>query len=127
MKLVQKREADKSILKYFLPFGYMRRHLARAYGFAVENGDFVRREITGYDVRGFRLADVLPLFAVMAYQRRHHAAAKPQPANANIDELKEELGALRREFSVFRKKTESEMERLSVENMRLKLGLVPQG
>jgi hypothetical protein len=132
INLVKKRSDDKSILKYFLPFGYMRRYLARTYGFAVEDGDFKKRPITRSDIKGFRFKDLLPLFVVMRLQEKNGGFSREKvdglSTQRKIEGLERKVSALHRdlklltsEFSEFQKKMLCEIERLSVENMRLLL------
>ena len=45
MTIIKYRKDDRHRLKYLVPYGYMRRHLAKAYGFKVEGGEFVKRRI----------------------------------------------------------------------------------
>ena len=132
INLVKKRSDDKSILKYFLPYGYMRRYLARTYGFVVEDGDFKKRPITRSDIKGFRFKDLLPLFVVMRLQEKNEGFSREKvdglSTQRKIEGLERKVSALHRdlklltsEFSEFRKKMLCEIERLSVENMRLLL------
>lgn len=132
INLVKKRSDDKSILKYFLPYGYMRRYLARTYGFVVEGGEFKKRPITGSDIKGFRFKDLLPLFVVMRLQEKNEGFSqvkvdrlstqrKIEGLERKVSVLHRDLKLLSSEFSEFRKKMLCEIERLSVENMRLLL------
>ena len=126
MAIFIKRKDDKNLLKYLLPYGYMRRHLARVYGFRVVNGDFVKVRIEPRDVSGFRLVDVVPLGFVMAWQRRHPVASFAGMAALSHEEqqiqaLTKDLRRLRAEFVQYRKQANEELERLSVECMRLQL------
>ena len=132
INLVKERSDDKSILKYFLPYGYMRRYLARKYGFVVEDGDFKKRPITRSDIKGFRFKDLLPLFVVMRLQEKNEGFSREKvdglSTQRKIEGLERKVAAFHRdlkllssEFSEFRKKMLCEIERLSVENMRLQL------
>ena len=127
MSIFIKRKDDKNVLKYWLPFGYMRRHLARVYGFRVVNGDFVKVRIEPRDVSGFHLIDMIPLGFVMAWQRRHPVASSSAGGvvlsreERQIQALTKDLRQLRAEFLCYRKQADAEIERLSVECMRLQL------
>ena len=122
MTFIKFRNDDRHRLKYLLPYGYMRRHLAKAYGFKVENGDFVKARILESDVKGFHLIDLLPLGLVMALQRRAGGSPhRTDPLEAKIDVLRKDVERLRRQFAAYRANSECEIERLSVECMRLQL------
>lgn len=123
---IKTRDDDKSILKYFLPYGYMRRYLAKTYGFVVEGGDFKKRPITTSDIKGFRFRDLLPLFLVMRMQCKGKTSVTPLKNKVNslekkVSALHRDLKMLSAEFSDFRKQMYYEIERLSVENMRIEL------
>lgn len=123
---IQTRADDKSILKYFLPYGYMRRYLAKTYGFVVEDGVFKKRPITISDIKGFRLRDLLPLFLVMRMQCKRKACVTSLENKVNglekkVSVLNQDIKLLSAEFSDFRKQMYCEIERLSVENMRIEL------
>lgn len=123
---IKTRDDDKSILKYFLPYGYMRRYLAKTYGFVVEDGDFKKRPITTSDIKGFRFRDLLPLFLVMRMQCKGNTRVTPLKNKVNslekkVSVLHRDLEMLSVEFSDFRKQMYCEIERLSVENMRIEL------
>lgn len=123
---IKTRDDDKSILKYFLPYGYMRRYLAKTYGFVVEDGDFKKRPITTSDIKGFRFRDLLPLFLVMRMQCKGNTSVTPLKNKVNslekkVSVLHRDLEMLSVEFSDFRKQMYCEIERLSVENMRIEL------
>lgn len=126
MAIFIKRKDDKNLLKYLLPYGYMRRHLARVYGYRVVNGDFERVRIEPRDVSGFHLADLLPLGIVMAWQRRHPVetvSPVSSPAERQIQSLTSDLHILKAAFADYRRRTDEEIERLSVECMRLEYAL----
>ena len=114
------------MLKYWLPYGYMRRHLARVYGYRVVNGDFAKVRIESHDVSGFRLVDLLPLGIVMAWQKSHPSkTATPalSPAERQVQSLTRDLRVLKMAFADYRRRTDREIERLSVECMRLEYAL----
>lgn len=121
VSFIHVRSDDRSILKYFLPYGYMRRFLAREYGFVVEDGDFSKRRITVADVSGFHIADVLPLCVVMSLQRRRLRARQKDASIQGLQSVCRELAAVKAEFYDTKIRLEKEVERLSVENMRLEM------
>ena len=126
MVFVARRKEDKNVLKYWLPYGYMRRHLARVYGFRVVNGDFAKVSIESHDVSGFHLVDLLPLGIVMAWQRSHSAktaSSASSPAELQIQSLTRDLCNLQAAFADYRRRTDGEIERLSVECLRLEYAL----
>ena len=126
MVLFLRRKEDKNVLKYWLPYGYMRRHLARVYGYRVVNGDFAKVSIESHDVSGFHLVDLLPLGIVMAWQRRHPVktvSPVSSPAERQIQSLTRDLRSLQAAFADYRRRTDEESERLSVECMRLEYAL----
>ena len=113
----KRRKDDKSLLKYFLPYGIMRRQLARKYDMIVKNGEFVKSKITAKDISGFHFADIFPLAAVMAYQRLG-ATEKCVTADP-MKSLRAEINKLKIEMKKQNQATLTEIERLTVENMRL--------
>lgn len=122
MTFLKFRKDDRRGLKYLLPYGYMRRHLAKAYGFKVENGDFVKARILESDIKGFHLIDILPLGFVMALQRCSGGSPhRTDPLEEKIGVLRKDVELLRRQFAAYRANSECEIERLSVECMRLQL------
>lgn len=127
MTLFKKRAEDKNVAKYLLPYGYMRRHLARVYSYRVERGEFVKTKVTKADVTGFHFKDVLPLGVVMAWQRRKLGPvpppARPNPVDVKIAALHRDVIILRNQFNAYREQSEREIERLTVENMRMELKL----
>ena len=129
MVLFVRRKDDKNVLKYWLPYGYMRRHLARVYGYRVVNGDFVKVRIESHDVSGFHLADLLPLGIVMAWQRSHRqksASVGLSKEQRQIQALAKDLRILQDAFNRYCQQTDAEVERLSVECMRMELALGKQ-
>ena len=62
--IFKRRKDDRRLFKYLLPYGYMRRHLARVYGFEVKNGEFVASSMAKTNAHGFTWMDLLPLGVV---------------------------------------------------------------
>ena len=122
MTIIKYRKDDRHRLKYLVPYGYMRRHLAKAYGFKVEGGEFVKRRILKSDVTGFSLVDVLPLGFVMAMQRIFGGTANvTDQIKIETEPLRRDFAILRNEFATYKKNVECELERLSVECLRLQM------
>ena len=122
MTFIKYRKEDRHRLKYLMPYGYMRRHLAKAYSFRVEGGEFVRRRILESDIAGFSIVDILPLGVVMAMQRAFERKANvTDQVEEETKSLKREVEILRNEFTVYKMSVECELERLSVECMRLQI------
>ena len=122
MLFIKHRKDDRHRLKYLLPYGYMRRHLAKAYGYKVENGEFVKRRILKSDITGFRMMDILPLGVVMALQRAFGAnAGAADQIDAKTESIWRDFKNLRNEFAAYKAKVECELERLNVECMRLQM------
>lgn len=123
MILFKRRPDDKCVAKYFLPYGYMRRHLARAYGFVVRGGEFVKGPVVYTDTTGFHWQDVLPLGVVMAMQSRRRHVPNEGGHARQVAELQRCIVKLRADLREYQKSSAAEIERLSVENMRLRLQL----
>ena len=122
MSFIKYRKDDRHRLKYLLPYGYMRRHLAKAYGFKVEDGEFVKRRILKSDITGFRMMDILPLGVVMAMQRTFGAKVGADgQVDAETESIRRDFETLRNEFEAYKNRVECEFERLSVECMRLQM------
>ena len=122
MTFIKYRQDDRHMLKYLVPYGYMRRHLAKAYGFRVEDGEFVKRRILESDITGFRMVDILPLGVVMAMQRTFWAkTGATNRGDVETAAIRRDIAILRNEFAAYKKSVECELERLSVECMRLQM------
>lgn len=115
--LIPRRPEDKSVLKYWLPFGFMRRRLAKAHGMVVHNGRLVSGTPTPADAGGFRLRDLLPLWVVMRLQARHPSSG-PAPRDARAESRR-----LSASLAAERAARVREREALEVEVMRLRLRL----
>lgn len=115
-----RRPDDKRMLKYWLPYGFMRRHLARSYGMVVRGGQIVKGSPVLFDTAGFRLVDLLPLWMVMVLQRAR-GDAPSGGASEEINHLKSRVRQLTGSLSNERQRMREKMDSLTVENLRLKL------
>lgn len=122
--IFKRRKDDRRLFKYLLPYGYMRRHLARVYGFEVKNGEFVASSMAKTNAHGFTWVDLLPLGVVMAMQSRKLApVAYDDQTGRKLAELQKSVARLQADFNRHRAQVNAEIERLTVENMRLRLQL----
>ena len=117
-----RRPEDKRILKYWLPYGFMRRHLARAYGMVVRNGQLVKRRPEPSDTSGFRLLDVLPLWAVMSLQRLGGGAqTQSGGSDDELNRLKSRVRQLTKSLGDEQSRRKEQVESLEVENLKMRL------
>ena len=116
------RPEDKRILKYWLPFGFMRRYLARTYGMTVRYGRLVKGNVLRSDVTGFHPSDIIPLGMVMLLHRiggkAHNRAVVP---DSEIDSFARRINQLTKTLEAERKNSREQISALEVENLKLKL------
>lgn len=110
--MIPKRADDRSRLKYWVPFGLMRRWLARRYGIAVRNGSLAKTRITIADTTGFSAKDLLPLWLAMRLSRGDSGSIKVAEAD-RISELNRKISAER--VAAAREKARLETEYLRLE------------
>jgi len=115
-----RRPDDKRMLKYWLPYGLMRRHLARSYGMVVRGGQIVKGSLGPSDTALFRLVDILPLWAVMFLQRARGDVSSTGTSDESTD-LKTRVRQLAKSLSDEQQRRREETDSLKVENLRLKL------
>lgn len=124
MILFKRRPGDKHSIKYFLPYGYMRRRLAHAYGLVVKDGEFVKSTISSANTSGFYWEDLLPLGVVMSRQaRKLHEKTIADTSDKRIVALQRRVAKLQADLNRQCTYLNAEIERLSVENLRLRLQL----
>lgn len=131
MILFKRRPGDKHSIKYFLPYGYMRRRLAHAYGLVVKDGEFVKSTISSANTSGFYWEDLLPLGVVMSRQaRKLQEKTIAGTSDKRIVALDKRIVALQRSVAKLQADLNrqctylnAEIVRLSVENLRLRLQL----
>ena len=119
-----KRPEDKSVLKYWLPYGFMRRYLARMYGMTVRRGRLLKGNVLRSDVTGCHLLDIMPLWVVMLMQRvgcKFHIGDTFY--DSEIDGFVKRLGQLTKTLESERKNSREQISALEVENLKLKLCL----
>lgn len=118
-----RRTEDRRMSKYWLPYGLMRRHLARTYGMVVRNGQLVKGKPSLYDTSGFRLVDALPLWCVMALQRSGAGLKSGPPvcADEELSSLKSRVTQLTRKLWNEQQEHKESVDALEVENLKLRL------
>lgn len=119
--MIKKRPEDKSILKYWLPYGFMRRFLARRYGMVVRNGVLGRGRPTQAESKVFNWRDVLPLWAVMWLQSKKSAAGAAD--NGELAGLKSAVRRLAATIRSERYESACQIDQLKIQNLQLQMQL----
>ena len=115
-----RRSEDRNVIKYWLPYGFMRRYLARTYGMVVYGGQLVKRKPEKSDTSGFTLKDFLPLWVVMFLQRYRKIGSDDgdfnelNMQNSRICQLVDNLGGMQVLYN-------ENIESLEAENLKLRI------
>ena len=115
-----RRPEDKNVFKYWLPYGLMRRHLARAYGIVVRGGLLVKQNPGQLDNSGFNWKDFFPLGMVMLLQRCQ-GGGQNVITNSELKCLKSRISQLEKRMDEAQMRDEERVTALEVENLKLRL------